>query len=94
MIGSESSARLAEVVPVRRLDALLRACVAELADEQAGVGALRGGDAVEDGLDLVDGLVLVAADVELHERRVPVPGDPAAFAERPDVPDVGASRRA
>ena len=34
------------------------------------MGALRGGDAVEDRLDLVGRLVLVAADLELDERGV------------------------
>ena len=74
-------AGLAEVVAVRGLDALLRAGVAELADCEARVGALRGGDRVEDRLDLVDCLVLVAADLEVDERGVSVLGDRAA----PDV---------
>ena len=68
---------LAEVVPVRRLDFLLGAREAELADREAGVSALRGGDARDDRLDLVDGLVAVAADVEQDERGVPVLRDRA-----------------
>ena len=50
-------AGLPEVVAERRLDCLDRACVAELADEEARMGALGGGDAVEDRVDLVDCLV-------------------------------------
>ena len=71
---------LPEVVAVRRLDRLDRARVAELADEEARMGTLRVGDAVEDGVDLVDRLGRVAADLELDERRVPVLRDLAGVA--------------
>src|SRR5204863_8718918 len=50
---------------------------------EARVSTLRLVDAIEDRADLVAGLVLVTADVELHERRVPVLRDLAS----PDVLD-------
>ena len=63
---------LAEVVAVRGLDALLGAGVAELADREARMGRLRCCNRVQDGLDLVDGFVLVALDGEADERGVAV----------------------
>ena len=63
--------------------------VAELADKELRVGALGLGDFVEDGDDLVDCLVGVAADLELDERRVPVLRDLIAALpggeRRPDM---------
>ena len=62
VIGSESVPALPRSSVVRRHDALLRARVAELADREARMGALCGGDRGEDRVDLVDRLVLGAAD--------------------------------
>ena len=92
VIGSESVPALPRSFAVRRLDALLRARVAELADEEARMGALRRGDAVEDGVDLVDRLVLVAADLELDERRVPVLRDRRLAADVLDGRDLRDAR--
>ena len=90
VIGSESVPAFAEVVPVRRLDSLLRARVAELADDEARMSLLRGGDGVDDRFDLVDRLVLVAADVEVDEDGAAVFRDLARIAaseRRADVLD-------
>src|ERR671910_3637404 len=57
---------------------MLRARVAELADEELGVDLLRLVDAVEHRADLVDRLVLVPADLELDESRTPALRDLAA----------------
>ena len=73
-------AGLPEVVRVRGLDRLDRARVAELRDEEVRMGALYRVDAVEDGVDLVDGVVLVAADLERDECGAPVLGDLALTA--------------
>src|ERR671937_358410 len=61
-------ARALEVLCSGLVDRLLRARVAELADEEARVGGLRVVDAIQDRADLVAGIVLVAPNVELHER--------------------------
>ena len=90
VIGSESVPAFAEVVPVRGLDSLLRARVAELADDEARMSLLRGGDDVDDRLDLVGRLVLVAADVEVDEHGASVFRDLACIAaseRRADVLD-------
>ena len=79
VIGSESSSGLAEVVAVRGLDALLGARVAELADREARMGALARRRPRQGRLDLVDRLVLVAADAEVDERGVAVLRDRAAM---------------
>jgi hypothetical protein len=60
-------ARLAEVLVVGLDDALLGAGVAELADREARMRRLRCGDGREDGSDLVGGVFLVAADLELDQ---------------------------
>ena len=55
------------------------------------MGALRGCNGVENGIDLVDCLVLGAADLELDERRAPVLRDVVRVAwceRRADVADV------
>ena len=80
--------RLAEIFGVRGLDSLLSARVAELADREPRVGLLRGRHAVEHGRDLVDRLLLLTADVELHERGVPVLRDQASVARVERGPDV------
>ena len=54
------------------LDALLRARVAELADREARMRPLRGGHRVQHGLDPVGRRLLVAADLEVDQRRSPV----------------------
>src|SRR5205814_185610 len=72
-------AGLAEIVAVCGLHSLLGARVTELADEEAGMDRLRGGDTVDDRLDLVDRLRLVAADLEVDERGVPTGGDRTAM---------------
>ena len=59
--------RLAEVLLVGGHDSLLSTRVAELADREGRMGALGGSDGVEDRADLVDRLLLVAADRELDE---------------------------
>ena len=64
--------RLAEVLLVRCRDAFLCACVAELADREVGMGALRLCNGGEDGIDLVDRFVLGAADLELDESRAAI----------------------
>ena len=78
MIGSDSMPAFARSSPNVVSVPLTRAGVAELADEELRVSLLSLGDAVEDGLDLVDRLVLVAADLEVDERRVTVLRDLAA----------------
>ena len=91
------SARLAQIVAVRGFDRLDPARVPELSDEEARVSALGSGDAVQDRPDLVDRLGLVAADLELDERRMPVRRDPRGIRRserRVDVADVRRSRDA
>jgi hypothetical protein len=68
-------ARLRQVVREERVRLIDGAGVAELADEEPGVRALRLGDAVEHRCDLVDRFVLVTADLELDESRAPALGD-------------------
>ena len=91
MIGSESVPALPRSLVVGGHDRLLRARVAELADREARMGTLRSGDRVQDGTDLVDRLLLVAADLELDECGVPVLRDlgrVSGLERRADVADV------
>ncbi len=64
-----------QVVAECGVDPVRRARIAELADEEVRMGALRRGDAVEHRLDLVGRLVLVALDLEFDERGVPAARD-------------------
>ena len=50
------------------VDRLGRARTAELTDEEARMGTLRVGDALEDRAELVHRLGAVASDLELDER--------------------------
>ena len=75
-------ARLPQVVLIRRQDPLFRARIAEHADEEARMGALRGGDRVDGRSDLVDSLLFVAANVELDEHGSPVFRDRTAMDVR------------
>ena len=85
MIGSESAPALPRSFAYAVSTPFWRARVAELADGEAGVGRLRGGDRVQDRLDLVDRIVLVAFDGEGDERGVAILCDRAAM----DVLHVG-----
>ena len=64
-------ARALEVVREGGVDRFGRARTAELSDEEARMGALGVGDALEDRAELVHRLGAVAADLELDERGMP-----------------------
>jgi hypothetical protein len=63
---------LLQVLGERRVDGVDHARVAELANEELRVGLLHFFDPVDDRGDLVHRLVLVPADLELDEGRMPV----------------------
>ena len=88
VIGIENTPALARSSANDGVDRLRGARVPELTDEEARMRALRVGDGVEDRADLVAGLVLVAADVELDERGVLALRDLAGVAGRERRADV------
>ena len=75
VIGTEIEPGLLEILHEGRRDLLVRARVAELADEERGMSRLDRGHLGHDRVDLVHGLVELAADLEVDDRRVPVLGD-------------------
>ena len=85
-----------EVVREGGVDRFGRARAAELADEEARMGALRVGDALQDRAELVHRLGAVAADLELDERGMPALRDLARVGRierRADVLDGRAPSR-
>ena len=98
-----------EVLAERLVQLVRRTGEAELGDREAGMPLLDAVDGVEDRLHLLVGLVLVAADLELNERRAPALRDLARVrgverrthplhlrqaGHRPcDIGDDGAERR-
>ena len=97
VIGSESSPAFPRSSPYAVSTSFCALASPNSPMKKPRMGLLRGGDAVEDRVDLVDRLVLVAADLELDERGVPVLRDLAGVAgseRRADVLDVGDLRDA
>ena len=78
MTGSESIPAFPRSWPYAPLDGLLSARETELADVKPGWARCAAATPSSDRLDLVHGLVPVAADVEVDERGVPVLRDRAA----------------
>ena len=79
---------LLEGVHERSFELLVRTAVTELTDEQLRMCRLRLVDGGDDGIDLVDRVVRVTADLEIDQGRVAVFGDlPAVFGleRRPHV---------
>src|SRR5205814_6483503 len=101
--------RALEIVREGGVDRFGRARTAELSDEEARMGTLRVGDALEHRAELVARLVLVASDLELDERGTPALCDLASVGRverradvlhgpdsrkaREDVPDDGVENR-
>ena len=68
---------------------LAQACTAELLDAEVLVRALHAGDRAQRRGDAIHRLHHVAADIELHQRRVSVTGDEHRAAVAKRRADVG-----
>ena len=86
--GKGEQAGALQVVADRRRDLLVGRRLAEAADEQVRVRGLRLVDGRDDRSDLAPRVVLVAADVEAHDRRAAVGGDLLAVVRVERAPDV------
>ena len=95
VIGSEDLGLL-EVLLERLRDRLVGARVTELADEHLRVGLLRCGGGGQCAVDALLGDLVIARDLERHERRAAVLGQPpVALGERDSTlstPLVASSR--
>ena len=88
MVTGSEQARPLEVLVELLVELLVRAD-AELVDCELGVRGRGRVDSVDHRVDLVDGLVRVAPDVELDDRGVPVGRNPAGVFLRVRALDVG-----
>ena len=70
--GHRQALGLREILADRLVESVVRARIAELRDEEAGMCPLDGGDCVQHGLNAPVGCVGVARQLELHEHRVPI----------------------
>src|SRR5205823_8501453 len=87
--GERELAGLQQILAELVVDRLVRASTAELRDGELTTRALRVRDRSQNRLDLVLGVVGLAADVELDQRRMPVARYLASIARRERRVDVG-----